>query len=314
MKRLKKEEQYIGHGYFILDNRNYVSKAVCIGYRKEVWKEDGETKEEYYLEFPCRTGTTEVHEKLVFDTFDEALQQKIKQDAVYIRYVDGEIERAKIWLGLSKRLTGLEGPKRKAYDKLLDLGDYHLQQFKACIRKLRKLQKVAGSSKKQDAWEMGKTWTITYLNGTPSLEVEAESFVKAVEKVKDKLSYANLGGVYLRNADLGGADLSYANLSAADLSYASLKGADLFWADLSGANLKVVNLDFATLDHADLGYGDLTWASLKYVYLRGANLRGADLSGADLSGANLEGAKGLPEIKLTLTQQLLKKQKEKKDA
>ena len=150
MKRLKKEEQYIGHGYFILDNRNYVSKAVCIGYRKEVWKEDGETKEQYYLEFPCRIGTTEVHEKLVFDTFDEALQQKIKQDAVYIRYVDGEIERAKIWLGLSKRLTGLEGPKRKAYDKLLDLGDYHLQQVKACIRKLRKLQKVAGRSKKQD--------------------------------------------------------------------------------------------------------------------------------------------------------------------
>ena len=28
-----------------------------------------------------------------------------------------------------------------------------------------------------------KTWTITYLDGTQSLEVEAESFVKAVEKV-----------------------------------------------------------------------------------------------------------------------------------
>ena len=30
-----------------------------------------------------------------------------------------------------------------------------------------------------------KTWTITYLDGTPSLEVEAESFVNAVENVKD---------------------------------------------------------------------------------------------------------------------------------
>lgn len=152
MKRLKKEEQYIGHGYFLLDNRNYVSKAVCIGYRKEVWLDYGETKSEYYLEFPSRirTGTVEVKEHLVFDTFDEALQYKIKQDAVYIHYVDGEIDRAKIWLGLSKRFTGLEGPKRKAYDKLLDLGDYHLQQFKECIRKLRKLQKVAGRSKKQD--------------------------------------------------------------------------------------------------------------------------------------------------------------------
>lgn len=155
-----------------------------------------------------------------------------------------------------------------------------------------------------------KTWTITYLNGTPSLKVEAESFVKAVEKVKDKLSYANLGGVYLRNADLGGADLSYANLSAANLSYASLKGADLFWADLSGANLKFVNLDFATLDHTDLGYVDLTWASLKYTYLRGANLSGADLEGADLSEA-----KGLPKNTRDANRvQFLRQEEGKEDA
>ena len=146
MKRLKKEEQYIGHGYFLLDNRNYVSKAVCIGYRKEVWKEDGKTKAEYYLEFPCRTGTTEVNEHLVFDTFDEALQRKITQDAKYLYYVDGELERLKIWFGLSKRITGLEGPKRKAYDKLINLGDYHLQQFRECIRKLRNLQLIAGKN------------------------------------------------------------------------------------------------------------------------------------------------------------------------
>ena len=150
MKRLKKEEQYIGHGYFILDIRNYVLKAVCVGYRKEVWTEDGELKAAYYLEFSTRTGVREVHEALVFDTFDAALQKKLTQDSIYIHDTDTEIEQAKIWLGLSKRLTGLEGAKRKAYDKLLDLGDYHLQQFKVCIRKLRKLQKVAGRSKKQD--------------------------------------------------------------------------------------------------------------------------------------------------------------------
>lgn len=146
MKRLKKEEQYIGHGYFILDSRNYVSKAVCVGYRKEVWKEDGETKEDYYLEFSTRTGVTEVPESLVFDTFDAALQKKITQDAKYLYYVDGEIERLKIWFGLSKRITGLEGPKRKAYDKLIKLGTYHLAQFKECIRMMRNLQFKAGKN------------------------------------------------------------------------------------------------------------------------------------------------------------------------
>lgn len=58
-----------------------------------------------------------------------------------------------------------------------------------------------------------KTWTITYIDDTPSLEVKAKSYIKAVEKVKDKLSCANL-----RDADLRGADLKGAYLSGADLS------------------------------------------------------------------------------------------------
>lgn len=58
-----------------------------------------------------------------------------------------------------------------------------------------------------------KTWTITSILDIPSLEVEAESFVKAVEKVKDKLSYADLHGVDLSYADLSGADLEGVYLS-----------------------------------------------------------------------------------------------------
>lgn len=52
-----------------------------------------------------------------------------------------------------------------------------------------------------------KTWAITYLNDTPSLEVEAESFAKAVEKVKDKLAGAALIGADLERAVLSGAIL-----------------------------------------------------------------------------------------------------------
>ena len=81
-----------------------------------------------------------------------------------------------------------------------------------------------------------KTWTITYIDNTPSLKIEDESLVKAVEKVKDKLP----------SEDLSGADFSCANL-------------------------------------------------------RGANLISADF---------IE-AKGLPVTRLTLTQQLLKKKKQK---
>lgn len=87
-----------------------------------------------------------------------------------------------------------------------------------------------------------KTWTITYLDDTPSLKIEAESLVKAVDKVKDKLP----------SEDLSGADFSCANLKA-------------------------------------------------------ANLRGANLIRADLIEA-----KGLPVTRLTLTQQLRKKEGEEK--
>ena len=62
-----------------------------------------------------------------------------------------------------------------------------------------------------------KTWAITYLNDTPSLEIEAESLVKAVEKVKDKLP----------SEDLTGADFSCANFKAANLRGANLVGANL---------------------------------------------------------------------------------------
>lgn len=116
-----------------------------------------------------------------------------------------------------------------------------------------------------------KTWLITYLDDTPSLEVEAESFVKAVENVKDKLSYANLRCADLRGTDLKYANLSYADLSGVDFREADLKEADLSWSDLSGA----------------------------------------DLEGADLNGVDLKGGKGTARIKLTLTQQTWKKRKEK---
>ena len=75
-----------------------------------------------------------------------------------------------------------------------------------------------------------KIWTITYLDNTPSLKVEAESFVKAVEKVKDKLSYADL-----RYAHVESADLSYANLERARLSGADYRCAYFNFTDLKGA-------------------------------------------------------------------------------
>ena len=93
-------------------------------------------------------------------------------------------------------------------------------------------------------------------DGSVLLEVEADSFVKAVENKK-----ANLSGAYLSGARLSGADLSGANLSGADLSWANLWGANLRGANLSRANL--------------------SWARL---------------SGADLSGANLKDIKNLIKI------------------
>ena len=44
-----------------------------------------------------------------------------------------------------------------------------------------------------------------------------------------------------------------------------------------------------------------------YTDLEGADFSCANLKAANLRGADLRGAEGLPEIKLTLTQQLLKK-------
>ena len=155
-----------------------------------------------------------------------------------------------------------------------------------------------------------KTWTITYIDDTPSLKVEAESLVKAVEKVKDKLSYADLKGVSLNYADLRGADLHEANLESAKLNATYLNGADLHEANLNGASLREADLEGADLREADLSWASLKGArlnnaqlsgtNLEYAYLGGAdlkeadldhaNLRDANLSGADLSWADLEGA------------------------
>lgn len=67
---------------------------------------------------------------------------------------------------------------------------------------------------------MEKTWVIKNIDGHPKLEVEAESFKEAVEKVKDKLQDVDLSG-----ADLSNADLSYADLSGANLKEVNLSGA-----------------------------------------------------------------------------------------
>jgi hypothetical protein len=66
---------------------------------------------------------------------------------------------------------------------------------------------------------------------TPTLEVEAFSLVKVVEKVKDKLpsedfNYTDLEGADLSGADLRGADLNGSDLKAANLIEADLRGAE----------------------------------------------------------------------------------------
>jgi len=65
-------------------------------------------------------------------------------------------------------------------------------------------------------------WTIRSINDEILHEVEAETFLEAVEK-----KYTNLCDANLRDADLRGA-----NLRGADLY-----GSDLYGANLSGANL-----------------------------------------------------------------------------
>lgn len=67
---------------------------------------------------------------------------------------------------------------------------------------------------------MGKTWVIKNSDGYPKLEVEAESFKAAVEKVKDKLPSEDLVGTASCCANLKGANLKAANLIGADLSEA----------------------------------------------------------------------------------------------
>jgi uncharacterized protein YjbI with pentapeptide repeats len=64
-------------------------------------------------------------------------------------------------------------------------------------------------------------------NNSVMFEVEADSFVKAVEQ-----KYADLRGANLRGADLRGADL---------------RGADLRGSNLCGADLRGANLDFSVL-------------------------------------------------------------------
>ena len=67
-------------------------------------------------------------------------------------------------------------------------------------------------------------------NNSVMFEVEADSFVKAVEKKvaeRADLSGANLYGADLSGADLYGADLSDADLCRANLRRANLRGANL---------------------------------------------------------------------------------------
>ena len=108
-------------------------------------------------------------------------------------------------------------------------------------------------------------FTINNVCGNVMYEVEADSFLKAVEQ-----KYAYLRGADLRDADLYGANLYGAYLRDAYLCGADLCGAYLRDADLRGANLRD--------------------ADLRGAYLRGADLRDADLYGANLYGADLRGA------------------------
>jgi uncharacterized protein YjbI with pentapeptide repeats len=148
-------------------------------------------------------------------------------------------------------------------------------------------------------------WKIYNLNHKVMHEVEAETFLKAVEQkhanlcsadlcradlCRADLCRADLYGANLCGANLHGADLRGANLCGANLCRADLHGADLHGADLRGANLCGANLCRADLCRADLCRADLCRADLCGADLYGANLRGADLHGADLHGANLRRA------------------------
>jgi uncharacterized protein YjbI with pentapeptide repeats len=127
-------------------------------------------------------------------------------------------------------------------------------------------------------------FTIKSRNNSVLFEVEADSFVKAVEQKK-----ANLYGANLSEANLYGANLSGANLTRADLTRANLSEANLTGADLTRADLTEADLTRADLTGADLTGADLTRADLTRADLYGANLTRADLTRADLYGANLYG-------------------------
>jgi hypothetical protein len=130
-------------------------------------------------------------------------------------------------------------------------------------------------------------WTIKHINGNVLFEVEAETFLEAVEqKYADlssaDLSYANLSSADLSSADLSSADLRSANLCSANLSYANLSSADLSYADLSSANLSSADLSSADLRSANLRSANLCSANLCSADLRSANLRSANLCSANL--------------------------------
>ncbi len=89
-------------------------------------------------------------------------------------------------------------------------------------------------------------------NNAVMFEVEADSFVKAVEQKYANLYRANLSEADLYRANLRGANLYEANLCGANLPRANLRGADLYEANLRGANLYEANLCGADLSRADL--------------------------------------------------------------
>ena len=122
-------------------------------------------------------------------------------------------------------------------------------------------------------------FTINNVCGNVMYEVEADSFLKAVEQ-----KYAYLRGADLRDADLYGANLYGAYLRDAYLCGADLCGAYLRDADLRGANLRGADLRGADLRDADL---------------RDADLYGANLYDADLRGAYLCGAKNISKFLTT---------------
>jgi hypothetical protein len=102
-------------------------------------------------------------------------------------------------------------------------------------------------------------WKIYNLNHKVMHEVEAETFLRAVEKkAKANLYGANLCGANLCRANLYGANLRGANLCGANLCRADLYEANLYRADLRGADLCRADLYEANLCRANLYGANLT--------------------------------------------------------